>query len=93
MVQSILRKNKSLYLTERNVFICFLLKTMSYIQWHQYSLVTAEYVVRFFGPVCLGFDHKKFYSVAFLSMSIFISKKCYKFQHHFSQYDKALVSK
>lgn len=66
------------------VYLLIERQMLAHIHSHQHSLVTVqvqpsatESVVHFPGPVSLGFDHEKFYSVAFLPMSIFISKKCY----------------
>lgn len=78
MVQSILWKIKSLYL----IYVCLFADRKTNVSTHSLtsafiSYSATESVVHFPGPVSLGFDHKKFYSVAFLPMSIFISNKCY----------------
>lgn len=90
MVQSILWKIKSLYL----IYVCLFADRKTNVSTHSLtsafiSYSATESVVHFPGPVSLGFDHKKFYSVAFLPMSISFLINVTMPQHHFSQYGYA----
>ena len=62
MVQSILRKNKSLYLTYREICLSFAGNMLTYIQsiFIIYSVSAAtQSVTQFPGPDSLGSAHKK----------------------------------